>query len=153
MLCSTEHGPLCAFPKLTSDFLLCSCWNAICISPPAVIKLVNIALVLMWIIDSLISGLLSHCLISSQSRKNRNIVFQDLSSSKCPESLLCDPWVREQRRRPIGWGATRVLFLSPRRETCRTTEWLMLEGTSGGHLVQRTAQAGPYWADCPGPTT
>lgn len=37
---------------------------------------------------------------------------------------------------------------------CRITGWLMLEGTSGGDLVQSPAQAGPpradYWGPSPG---
>lgn len=120
---TTQHRavePLCAFPKPSSDFLLRSCWDAICVSPPAVVKPGSVIPALMRITGSLVSGSLIDSLTSGQSWKNRNVTWQDLSSSQslglcyfyvAPTLHPCYSWVTEQRKRPLGSGATGALML------------------------------------------
>lgn len=66
--CGTDQfDPICAFPKPSSDFLLRSCWDAVCVSPPAGVKPGNVIPALMQMRDSLVSGSLIDSLTSGQS--------------------------------------------------------------------------------------
>lgn len=49
------------------------------------------------------------------------------------------------------WGTRWIVYHLALLTSHRITGWLRLEVTSGGHLVQPTAQVGPPTTNCPGP--
>lgn len=52
---------------LFQSHAVCSCWDAICVSPPVVVKPGNVITALMQIGESLVGGSLIDSLISGQS--------------------------------------------------------------------------------------